>query len=160
MAAKLVFRAPLVGEEFLEGASDELLQGGDVSFGYFLASHHARDLDLEILYSDGAHVTDASLLACAHEVLVHAAVPVVLRVDETADAALGLASGAVEQSTQKVEVNSIAVALSAALVENVLHRQEGFFADQGLMAATVQFAFVADDAGVVRIPQHLGQATL
>ncbi len=54
-------------------------------------------------------------------------------------------------------MDDVAVALSVAVIQDFLHLQERLFGNERLVASDVQGAFVAHDAGVVRIPQDEGQ---
>lgn len=86
--------------------------------------------------------------------------PPALAVEQAAGASSLVAFATVDDALQIVEVDDVAVALALALVEDLLHLQEGFFGDQRLVSARIETALVADDPGVIRIAQDSRQTTV
>ncbi|ODT21934.1 MAG: hypothetical protein ABS64_13520 [Microbacterium sp. SCN 69-37] len=147
------------GLEFHEGASDFLTNGRDVLCIEALSRDPSRHLVFEFVESRRRHQAVTALLRGANVVLVRAAMPLVLAVDESTRAPLRLAFGAVQQAAQEVKVDPVAVSLAVASVEDLLHREEQLLRDERRVPARMELALVADDPGVIRVAQNHGELT-
>ncbi|MFT4260222.1 MAG: hypothetical protein QM568_11430 [Microbacterium sp.] len=128
--------------DLVEDLGSDAFIGDSLRYGLF-----------ELFDTDAWHGALAFELGCADVVLVGAAVAGVLAVDEAAISSCVVAVCAVDEPFEVVEVDAVAVATAVAASEDLFDAEVELLRDEGLMAAGVELAFVADDAGVVRIAE-------
>nr|WP_043534116.1 hypothetical protein [Actinomyces polynesiensis] len=152
--AESVLLLLLVGLHFFEGVTYLVADVGQFVGVELFGGDGVGDGVFHVIEADAGHRTEAALFRGADVVLVGAAVAGVLTVNETAVTSCPAAFFAVEQSSQEVEVDAVTVAFAVAPIEDLLHGEEEFLADDRFVTAWVEGPFVADDAGVVRVAQN------
>ncbi|MDL9980105.1 hypothetical protein QSV35_12250 [Microbacterium sp. ASV49] len=151
---ELSLHVPILGEDVCYRGGDRFSHAVEDVGGQPLVRDHGDDLRFHLVYADVGHRAQPALMRGTDEVLVGAATPGVLAVQQAAGAASITALTTEEQPLQIVEVDDVPGSIALAHVEHALHFQERLLRDERLVSSDIQLALVPDDSGVIRIAQH------
>nr|WP_318255456.1 hypothetical protein [Agrococcus baldri] len=133
----------ILGQQVVDRASQRLAHVIEGFGAQSFARHHFQEAILNLFDAAPRHRALLALLGRTDEVLVGAAVPVDLAVDQAAGSPFLRAVPAPQQPLQVVMVRDVPIALSLALIQDLLHFEERLLGDERLVATDVEFALIA-----------------